>query len=319
MISMESNKNIIKQFFRQILLIRRFEERICAIYRSDVVKSPVHLSIGQEAVAVGICAALRADDLISNTYRCHATHIAKGGDLKAMMAELFGKQSGCAGGKAGSMHLVEIDKGILGASAVVATTIPVAAGYALVLKREGKGRIIVSMFGDGATEEGVFSETINFAALHRLPMIFVCENNRLAIHSRLEQRWASAKLCARVETYGIRTMHISSGDVLEIFAHAQEAAELVRGGNGPVFMEIDTYRMREHVGIAEDMREPYRDRNEYERWKDKDPLTLLAKEFSSSEISAFEKEVEEKINAAIAFAEASSFPDENELMKNVYA
>ena len=135
-----------------MLLIRRFEERICEVYHTDVVKSPVHLSIGQEAVAVGVCEALKPQDFVSNTYRCHATHIAKGGDLNKMMAELYGKVDGCAGGKAGSMHLVEIEKGILGASAVVATTIPVAAGWALVLKREKKNNIIVSFFGDGATE-----------------------------------------------------------------------------------------------------------------------------------------------------------------------
>src|SRR4029078_7138724 len=151
------------------------------IYHTDAVKSPVHLSVGQEAIAVGICDPLAKDDIVSNTYRCHATYIAKGGDFNEMMPELYGKATGCAGGKAGSMHLVDIKNGILGASAVVGTTIPVAAGYALAMqmqaKTTGHQRIVVSVFGDGATEEGCFSETINFAALHKLPMIFICENN----------------------------------------------------------------------------------------------------------------------------------------------
>ncbi len=316
---MAKDKNSIAHFYKQMLLIRRFEEKICEVYHTDVVKSPVHLSIGQEAVAVGVCEALKESDYVSNTYRCHATHIAKGGDLNKMMAELYGKLDGCAGGKAGSMHLVEISKGILGASAVVATTIPVAAGYGWALKRDGKNQIIAAFFGDGATEEGVFTETINFAALHKLPVLFICENNRLAIHNPLERRWAKDAICERMETYGIKTWKIDSGDVFEINDKTNEAVEHVRSGKGPAFMEIATYRYREHVGTNEDLHQDYRDLAEYKRWKENDQIDLLAKELGELEVARIEKEVKQLIDESVKFAENSPFPGESELMKHVYA
>jgi pyruvate dehydrogenase E1 component alpha subunit len=295
------------------------EEKICEVYHTDVVKSPVHLSIGQEAVAVGVCEALLPTDFVSNTYRCHATHIAKGGDINKMMAELYGKVDGCAGGKAGSMHLIEIEKGILGASAVVATTIPISAGWALALKKDKKQQVIVTFFGDGSTEEGVFSETINFAKLHNLPIVFVCENNRLAIHNPLERRWAADNICERVATYGIPTYKINSGDVFEINEKASQAIEYARSGNGPAFMEIATYRYREHVGVAEDLHEDYRDMEEYKRWKANDQIDRLAAEIGVLESSRIEKEVQESIDLAVKFAEESRFPDEREMFENVYA
>ena len=316
---MSPNKELTLKLFKQMLLIRRFEEKICEIYHTDVVKSPVHLSIGQEAVAVGVCEALKPSDFVSNTYRCHATHIAKGGDLNKMMAELYGKVDGCAGGKAGSMHLVEIEKGILGASAVVATTIPIAAGWGLALKKDNKKQIIVSFFGDGSTEEGVFSETINFAKIMNLPVLFICENNRLAIHNPLERRWAADNICERVATYGIPTYRITSGDVYEIYNGAQKAIEQVRSGQGPAFMEIETYRYRQHVGVAEDLHEDYRDLKEYERWKANDQVEKLAKEVGELEAARIEKEVKELIDASIKFSENSRFPDERELYQHVYA
>ena len=242
-----------------MLLIRKFEEKIAAIYHTDVIKSPVHLSIGQEAVAVGVCDILEKDDIVSNTYRCHATHIAKGGDLNKMMAELYGKKDGCAGGKAGSMHLIDMEQGIMGASAVVGTTIPVAVGYAMALKREakktGKQRVIVSFFGDGATEEGAFSESINFAALHKLPIIFLCENNKLAINNPIERRWATDKICERIKTYGIETHRIVDGDIFKIREVAEKAVNMLKKDSeyGPVFIECHTYRYKEHVGPTEDL------------------------------------------------------------------
>ncbi|PIR32039.1 MAG: acetoin dehydrogenase [Alphaproteobacteria bacterium CG11_big_fil_rev_8_21_14_0_20_44_7] len=312
---MELTENL----FKQMLLIRRFEEKICEVYNTDVVKSPVHLSIGQEAVAVGVCDNLRGDDFVSNTYRCHATHIAKGGDLNKMMAELYGKSGGCAGGKAGSMHLAEFEKGILGASAVVATTIPVAAGWALTLKMQESKQVVTSFFGDGATEEGVFSETINFAALHKLPILFVCENNRLAIHNPLERRWANSDICERIKTYGIETCKIESGDVFEIHQATNEALQKIREGNAPIFMEIATYRYKQHVGIAEDLHEDYRDMAEYQKWKDNDQIDKLAKILGDEKTAQIEKDVKSQIEEAVKFAENSPFPEDEELLTHVYA
>lgn len=321
----KQNKELVLRLYKKMFLIRKFEEKIAEIYNTDAIKSPVHLSIGQEAVAVGVCDVLQKDDIVSNTYRCHATHIAKGGDLNKMMAELYGKKDGCAGGKAGSMHLIDMEHGIMGASAVVGTTIPVAAGYSMALKREakktGKQRVLVAFFGDGSTEEGCFSETINFAALHKLPMVFLCENNKLAIHNPIERRWATDKICERIATYGIKTYRITDGDVFKIREIAQEAVGNLRQnpGSGPVFIECFTYRYKEHVGPTEDLNEEYRDLKEYKKWFDNDQITRLEKMLDADEINKIKQEVEKQIQDSINFSEKSEFPGVKELYQNLFA
>jgi len=311
------------RLYKRMSLIRRFELRLAEIYHTDAIKSPVHLSVGQESVAVGVCDPLNADDFVSNTYRCHATYIAKGGDLNEMMAELYGKATGCAGGKAGSMHLVDVKRGIIGASAVVGTTIPISAGYALAMKREaqktGHQRIVVSLFGDGGTEEGCFSETINFAALHKLPMIFVCENNRLAIHTPIEKRWATEKLCERIETYGIETHKINDADVFTVRDTIAAAAEKIRQGHGPVFIECATYRWLEHVGPRDDHEDNYRDLDEYRQWKKNDHIARLASMLDEATVAQLEAEITAEIKASEEFAENSPYPADEEVFKNVYA
>lgn len=308
-----------------MLLIRRFEEKIADIYHTDVIKSPVHLSIGQEAVAVGVCSVLEKDDIVSNTYRCHATHIAKGGNLNKMMAELYGKKDGCAGGKAGSMHLIDMEHGIMGASAVVGTTIPVAAGYSLALQREakktGKQRVLVAFFGDGSTEEGCFSETINFAALHKLPIIFICENNKLAIHNPIENRQPTDKICQRIETYGIKTHRITDGDIFKIKEITENAVSEIKNNSnsGPIFIECFTYRYKEHVGPTEDLNEEYRDLAEYKKWLANDQIDRLAKMLSKDELDKIEKQVIGEIEESINYAQNSTFPGQKELYQNIYA
>lgn len=316
-------KDLVARLYKRMSLIRRFELRLAEIYHTDAVKSPIHLSVGQESIAVGVCDPLEIDDIVSNTYRCHATYIAKGGDLNAMMAELYGKATGCAGGKAGSMHLIDMAHGVLGASAVVGTTIPVAAGYALALqmdaKTTGKQRAVVSVFGDGGTEEGCFYETLNFAALHKLPMIFVCENNRLAIHTPIEKRWATNKLCERVETYGIETHKIENADVFKVRETMISALNKVRKGEGPIFIECATYRWLEHVGPRDDHVDDYRDSNEFAHWKDKDQIAALAQLLDEVTVARLEQEITEEIKTAELFAEKSPYPGLEELYKNVYA
>ena len=308
-----------------MLLIRKFEEKIAEVYHTDVIKSPVHLSIGQEAVAVGICDVLAKDDIVSNTYRCHATHIAKGGNLNKMMAELYGKKDGCAGGKAGSMHLIDMEHGIMGASAVVGTTIPVATGYSLALKREakktGKQRVLVSFFGDGATEEGCFSEAINFAALHKLPMIFLCENNKLAIHNPIERRQPTNQICERIATYGIKTYRVTDGDIFKIREVAENAVKELKNNpeNGPIFIECFTYRYREHVGPTEDLNEEYRDLGEYKKWLANDQINRLSEMLEVEDLEEINTQVVKEIQDSINFAEKSEFPGEKELYQNVLA
>src|SRR5437867_10496516 len=290
--------------YRKMFLIRRTEEEVARIYPSDKIKSPVHLSIGQESIAAGVCDVLRPDDVVSGTYRSHASYIAKGGDLNAMIAELYGKDTGCARGKGGSMHLVDMKRCILGSSAVVGTTIPVAVGYALALKREGSGRVVAAFFGDGATEEGVFYESLNFAALHRLPVLFVCENNGLAIHTPIEKRWATRQLCERVRTYGIPAHQVTDSDVLKIRELSLDAVAEMRFRNrGPAFIECHTYRWREHVGPNEDYDAGYRSREELVRRQAIDQVSRIGAKLDPAERERLESEVEREIAEAIEFAE----------------
>ena len=310
---------IVERVYFSLLLIRRTEEEIARIYPSDKIKSPVHLSIGQESVSVGVCDCLREDDIVSATYRGHAAYLAKGGDLKGMMAELYGKATGVAKGKAGSMHLVDMSANVLGMSAVVGTTIPIAVGYAMALKREGKGRVAVCFLGDGATEEGVFAESVNFAALHGLPVLLVCENNAYAIHSPLSHRWATDRLCERVATYGIQAHCIKDADPFAIRDVASEALESMRGGGGPVFMECLTYRWREHVGPNEDYDAGYRSRDELAPWQENDHLERLAGMVDPARRAAIEEDVAAAIAEAVQFAEDSPWPEMEELYDGVYA
>jgi pyruvate dehydrogenase E1 component alpha subunit len=262
---------------------------------------------------------LRKDDVVSGTYRGHAAYLAKGGDLKAMIAELYGKATGCARGRGGSMHLIDMDHYVLGASAVVGTTIAVALGYALALKREGRGRLVVSFFGDGATEEGVFHESLNFAALHKLPVLLVCENNFFAIHEPIGKRWATRQLCERVRTYGIPAEAVTDGDVLALRQLAAAAVARIRRGEGPAFLECHAWRWREHVGPNEDYDAGYRARADLEAWQAGDPMVRLAAMVDPAERQRTDAAIEAEIAAAIDFAEQSPFPPPEELYDHVYA
>jgi TPP-dependent pyruvate/acetoin dehydrogenase alpha subunit len=294
------------------------EEEIARIYPSDKIKSPVHLSIGQEAVSVGVCEALRPDDVVFGTYRSHAYYLAKGGDLKKMLAELYGKATGCAKGKGGSMHLVDAAHGVMGASAVVGTTIPNAVGYAYALRLQRRDSIVVSFFGDGATDEGVFYESLNFAALKQLPIIFVCENNLYAIHTHLLRRHKDANLCARVSAYGIPAEQIGDNDIFKINERTKSVVRSLRGGqSGPFFFECLTYRWKEHVGPAEDFHLGYRSREEARPWMEGDPLQRLAALIPPQSREHIESEAEAEIREAIASAEADPFPDVRELLTDV--
>jgi pyruvate dehydrogenase E1 component alpha subunit len=305
--------------YRSLRLIRRAEEEIARVYPSDKIKSPVHLSIGQEAVSVGVCDVLNADDVVSPTYRGHAAFLAKGGPLRGLVAELYGKATGVTGGKGGSMHLIDMSHNVLGASAVVGTTIPIAVGYALALKRAHSQRVVVSFFGDGATEEGVFVESLNFASLHKLPILFVCENNSFAIHTPVSRRWATKHLCERVGTYGIPAHHVEDGDLFTLRSLTTEAVARMRCGDGPAFIECNTYRWREHVGPNEDFDSGYRPRADLDRWIERDPMVQLGNMLTADRLAAIDADVESEIADAFAFAEASAFPKPEALFTNVFS
>ncbi len=307
------------KFYRSLYRIRRVEEEIAKVYPTDRIKSPVHLSIGQEAVSVGVCEALQPDDVVFGTYRSHAYYLAKGGDLKQMVAELYGKVTGCAKGKGGSMHLVDVAHGVMGASAVVGTTIPNAVGYAYALKLQRKNSVVVSFFGDGGTDEGVFYESLNFALLKAIPIILVCENNQYAIHTHQLRRQRYANICERVQAFGIPAERIEDNDVLRIYERVSAAVGALRAGQtGPFFFECMTYRWKEHVGPNDDFHLGYRTREEAEPWIKNDQVKRLAALVDADQRRRIEQAVEAEIQEAFAFAEESPFPDASELTTDVF-
>ena len=257
----EEFPNLYEELFYKTLRIRLVEERIIELYPSDKIQSPVHLSIGQEAAAVGVCQSLKSSDLLFATYRSHAFYLAKGGSLRAMMAELCGKSTGCGRGKSGSMHLTAPEAGFMGSSAVVASAIPHAVGAALAASRLKKDQVIVAVFGDGATEEGVYHECLNFACLKSLPIIFVCENNGLAVHSKLEARQVYSIL-EHARTYRLPAAAVNEGyDFLRVHEAFKQLVEKVQRSRSPYFLEIKTYRAKEHVGPRAKTLTPATDRS----------------------------------------------------------
>lgn len=301
-----------EKLFYQALRIRLVEERIIALYPSDRIQSPVHLSIGQEAVAVGLCEPLAVSDLLFGTYRSHAFYMAKGGDLREMFAELSGKLGGMAKGKAGSMHLTAPKVGFMGSSAVVGSAIPHAVGAALAAKLRKTGQVILTAFGDGSTEEGCYHEALNFAALRQLPVLFVCENNELAVHASLGERQSYSTL-EMPGLYGLEVRHIADGwDFITVATVAAEMVEAIRRDGRPRYLEIKTFRYKEHVGPGDDFNAGYRSPAELELWQSRDPLIQ-----DRALVEKFSPAIEKEIDDAVAFAEASPAPGLDELLSDV--
>ncbi|MDP3004120.1 MAG: thiamine pyrophosphate-dependent dehydrogenase E1 component subunit alpha, partial [Candidatus Azambacteria bacterium] len=265
------------------------------------------LSIGQEAVAVGVMAALKPQDKIVSTHRCHGHYLAKGGDLKKMMAEILGKATGCCKGKGGTMHLFDDSVGHVISAPLVAASISFAVGLALSFKMKGEDKIAVAFFGDGAVEEGIFWESINFASVHRLPVLFICENNLYATHSHILSRQPSEEIFWRVKPHGVYTRRIAdANNILTVVEVAASMVDLVRK-NRPCFIEACTYRLKEHWGVGEDWHLGYRSREEGEKWMAKCPFKQLQKVFDEedipqSEIVEMEKIIKKEINEAVEFA-----------------
>jgi TPP-dependent pyruvate/acetoin dehydrogenase alpha subunit len=309
---------MIDRLFRSLFLIRRVEEEIARVYPSDKIMSPVHLSIGQEAISVGVCATLRPEDVVFGTYRCHALYLAKGGNLKAMIAELYGKMAGCAKGKAGSMHLIDTSAGVMGASAVVSSTIPTSVGYAFAEKTRGKDTVVACFFGDGATEEGVFHESLNFASLKKLPVVFICENNYYAIHSNESSRRGGPEITAMAEAHGIPAIKLEGMNIEEIIQAVGKAVEQIRNGGGPRFFEIMCYRWKEHVGPNDDFGFGYRKKEEAEPWLANDQVQVIGNKLSEEDRRRIEIAVEAEIAEAFAFAESAELPPDSELLSDIF-
>ena len=302
--------------YRDMLRIRLIEEAIAEKYTEQKMRCPVHLSIGQEAIAVGVCkAALHSDYLISN-HRAHAHYLAKGGSLKSMIAEIYGKKDGCCGGRGGSMHLVDLSVGMLGSTPIVGGSLPVAVGLAFATQLKKENHVTLVFFGEGSTEEGVFSECLNFAALKKLPILFICENNFYSVYSPIEVRQPPSRdRVAIARAHGMEAKIGHGNDVEEVYQMASAAITSIRQGNGPIFLEFDTYRHREHCGPFFDNHIGYRTEEEFQLWEKKCPLKTAPIQIPENEIQSIRLEIQE----AFEFADKSPFPHFDTETENPYA
>ena len=297
------------KLFESMLRIRLVEESIANKYSEQKMRCPTHLSIGQEAIAVGVCANLTSQDQVLSTHRAHAHYLAKGGCLNSMMAEIYGKASGCSKGMGGSMHLIDTSVGFMGSTAIVGNTIPVAVGLALEKKLTRKKSIACVFFGDGATEEGAFYESVNFAIIHSLPILFICENNLYSVYSGLEVRQPmDRKIYKMVRAMGISAQHGNGNDVEEVARKVKHAKTTILKSGGPQFLEFDTYRWREHCGPNFDNNIGYREESEFLKWKKRDPLKNFYSENSQKYIDRKIDKLSQEIDHAHQFANDSKFP-----------
>lgn len=314
---------LLRDMYRTMVRIRRFEERLAEMVEAKEVGTPCHLYIGQEAIATGVCAALQTKDFVWGGHRSHGHYLAKGGDMRLMMAEIFGKETGCSKGRGGSMHLIAKEVGILGTVPLVAATIPLSIGTALASKMKKDGAISVCFFGDGATEEGHFHESMNLAAVYRLPVIFVCENNFYASHMSLLERRAADNIRLSAEAHGIPGIVVDGNDAEAVYKAAAEAADLARKSCGPTLLECRTYRWRGHVGHDWNYDVGVLRKDELKEWLPKDPVArarnrLLDASISEKELVELEAAIEGEISAAIMFARESPYPSVASLAEGLF-
>jgi pyruvate dehydrogenase E1 component alpha subunit len=324
---MEYSKEFLERLYKVMLKIRLCEESLVEPILKGEVKCPVHLCSGEEAIATGVCATLSEEDYIFGTHRSHGHYIAKGGGLNELIAEIYGKETGCSRGRGGSMHIIDPEIGMLGAAPIVAGTISLALGAALALKIRKEKRVSVSFFGDGATGEGVLYESLNFAALRKLPVLFVCENNFYSTHMPIKECLPNSEIFNIAKPFGILSKRVNGNDVLEVYETAQDAVELCRNGNGPVFIECVTYRLRGHVGPDDSIQGDHTDirpEKEIKEWRKKDPLInfesflLKNNKLKKEEIEKIKQHVEKEVEAAHLFARESHLPSKDELANYVY-
>jgi pyruvate dehydrogenase E1 component alpha subunit len=310
--------------YQTMLRIRRFEERVMDMYARQLIPGLAHLYIGEEAVATGVCANLKIDDYVTSTHRGHGHCIAKGGELKIMMAELFGKTTGYCHGKGGSMHIANIDLGILGANGIVAAGMPIAGGAALAIKMRKGSQAVVSFFGDGACNQGTFHESLNMAAVWKLPVIFVCENNQYAISVAARRVGSIQDYYLRKASYGIEGSKVDGNDIFSVYEAAKEAVSRARQGKGPTLIECKTYRWRGHYEGEADRTYTYRSKEEIEEWMKKCPIDrfkkfLLEKKVTKeANLQKIDEQIQTEIEEAIEFAKNSPDPNPEDALKDVY-
>ncbi len=323
---MEENKDLLTLMMRRMMTIRRFEETVMGLVQGAELVGMAHCYIGEEAVAVGACAALRDDDYITGNHRSHGHPIAKGGDVRKAMAELLGKSTGYCKGKGGSMHLADFSIGILGESGIVGSALPVAVGAALGSKMQGNDRVVVSFFGDGASNQGACHEAMNLASIWNLPVIFLCENNQYAVTTHFTDTVAVENISDRAQAYNMPGVLVDGQDIMAMYEVTREAVQRGRSGLGPTLIEARTYRYQEHSeALNRILREEYRSEEELQEWKQRDPIdlfkALLIEQniYSEEEINELQDNVAETVNDALEFARESPYPNEEDLLEDMYA
>jgi TPP-dependent pyruvate/acetoin dehydrogenase alpha subunit len=312
------------ELYKKVYLIRRAEEKIREHYNEDEMKTPMHMSMGEEAIAVGVCHSLKADSQIFGTYRSHAIYLAKTGDTDNFFAEMYGKDTSLQKGKGGSMHLCVPESGFMGTSAIVGSIIPVAVGAAFANKRNGNGKLVAVFFGDGATDEGVFWESLNVACLMKLPILFVCEDNGLAVHTPKSLRHGHNPIANIVSQFNCNVFKEKTTDVEVIYELTCNAIRLLKETQKPCFLHLEYYRYLEHVGINEDFNAGYRSRDEFEEWYKVDPVNLQRKKllelgYNEAEIQKMERDIDAQVEKSVELAQRAPFPDKSELYKEIYA
>ena len=321
---MKLSKNKLIELYITMKKIRLFEERIVDLYAKGVVPGLVHLYIGEEAVAAGVCATLRADDYITSTHRGHGHVIAKGAEIKLMMAELFGKKTGYCKGKGGSMHIADMDRGILGANGIAGGGLPIAVGAGWSAKWRNTDQVVVSFFGDGSSNNGTFHESLNLASVHRLPVIFVCENNLFGISVCQIKHQAITDVAVRATGYDMPGVVVDGNNVLDVFKAAAKAVMRARAGEGPTLIECKTYRWRGHHEGDPNQGARYRTREEIEAWKKKCPIEWFSRQLiqdgvaTAKKLEAVVQKIDAEIDAAVAYANESEFPACEDMFEDVY-
>lgn len=316
------NQPELEKLFYQMLLIRRFEEKVAELFMRGQIVGMLHLYIGEEAVAVGVCSALKRSDYITSTHRGHGHCIGRGADVKLMMAELFGKSTGYCRGKGGSMHIADISLGNLGANGIVGGGITIAAGAALACQYKETDQVVVCFFGDGALNTGEIHESFNLAALWKLPVVFVCENNQYAISTSVKRACSIDDIAKRAEAYNMPGVNVDGMDVLAVRKEAETAVRRARAGDGPTFMVCHTYRF---LGHSRSDPCPYRTKEEEAEWKARCPIKTFREKLiadgviTEEKIDRLEKEITRQIEDAVEFAKESPYPQAADLEKDIYA
>jgi len=319
------DENFCLKLYEKMLTIRMFEEKAIELFEHNLIRGNVHPCIGQEAVSVGVCSSLRRDDYMLNTHRGHGNCIAKGADLKLMMAELLGKSTGYCKGKGGSMHIADFEGGNLGANGIVGGGIPIAVGAGISIQNRGTDQVVACFFGDGATNQGTFHESLNLAALWRLPIIFVCENNLYALSTPVGEAISVPRISDRATAYGIPGISLDGNDIIEVYLKTKEAVERARAGKGPTLLDCITYRFFGHFTGDPGRGITYRSKEEMDQWLNRCPVKQFKERLVQEKImteetgKAIEAKVKASIEEAVQFAKESPFPSPEEAAQDLFS